>query len=92
MLFFFKHAVFFFWGGGWGKKHDKKAHVLFTVEKPKQTLLLKNCKCFFKKGKIVLSAYFLQKRLPHPPGYESGFISANFDNFLINGDHSLFAI
>ena len=38
------------------KRKHEKTHF-FIVKKAKQKLLFENCKCFFKKEKIVLKAY-----------------------------------
>ena len=58
------------------------------VEKAKQKLLFKNCECFIQE-KVMLRVYFCLKVLP---GYKPGFISVNFYNFFISGDHLLIAI
>ena len=41
------------------KKQDgKKKQMFFMVQKAKEKLLSENCKCYFKKEKIVLKSLF----------------------------------
>ena len=48
-------------------KKAKKLMFVF-VKKAKEKILLENCKCFFKREKIVLRAYFCRVggSFPHP--------------------------
>ena len=60
-----------------------KKHMGFIVEKEKQNLLFKNCKCFFKvKRKNNATSLFFLEGLPLSTGYGPGFISVNLDNFF----------
>ena len=58
------------------------------VQKLKQKLLFNNCKCFVEKKNSGMSVFLLKGPPAWFPSYEPGFISVNFDYFLIDGDHS----
>ena len=56
---YFKNDMLFF-------QKNKTCRMFFVVRKGKQKLLFENCKCFFKKEKIVLKASFFWS-VPPPP-------------------------
>ena len=63
------------------KKHGKKYHMFFMVEKAKQKVLLENCKCFLRKKKYSSAkSLFLLGRMG--AGCGPDLISVNFDNIV----------
>ena len=59
-----------------------KKDIFLMVVKAKQKFFLENCKCFFKKEKVVLRGYFFWGGLRRPPDFGSGYISVNFEKFF----------
>ena len=54
---YFKHDILLFQKNSL-KKNLPKTKQIFMVNKAKKKILFKNCKCFFKKEKILIKAYF----------------------------------